>query len=95
MSSWAVDATSYKRHIKPLLDDVVAKDLRPSGLAAWQSAVANGKTSVDQKTGLRGRAIVTGGPSAAARGMRCLSAMISWANWREILETNPCSKVQS
>jgi integrase len=93
-SSWAVDATSYKRHIKPLLDDVVAKDLRPSDLAAWQSAVAAGKTSVDLRTGPRGRAIVTGGPSAAARGMRCLSAMISWAIWREILETNPCSKVQ-
>jgi integrase len=93
-SSWAVDATSYKRHIKPLLDDMVAKDLRPSDLAAWQSAVAAGKTSVDLRTGPRGRAIVTGGPSAASRGMRCLSAMISWAIWREILETNPCSKVQ-
>ena len=59
-SSWAVDATSYKRHIKPLLDDVIARDLRPSDLAAWQSAVAAGKTSVDLKTGHRGRAIVTG-----------------------------------
>jgi integrase len=93
-SSWAVDYTSYNRHIKPLLDDVVASDLRPSDLAAWQSMVANGKTSSDIKTGLRGRSIVKGGPGAAARGMRCLSAMISWAIWREMLDTNPCAKVQ-
>jgi integrase len=93
-SSWAVDFTSYSRHIKPLLDDVVACDLRPSDLAAWQSAVANGKTSSDVKTGFRGRSIVTGGPGAAARGMRCLSAMMSWAIWREMLDTNPCAKVQ-
>jgi integrase len=93
-SSWAVDATSYKRHIKPVLDDMIARDLYPSDLAAWQSAVAAGKTSADLKTGFRGRAIVTGGPSAAARGMRCLSAMISWAIWREILEVNPATKVQ-
>ncbi|MFN9146897.1 MAG: Arm DNA-binding domain-containing protein [Hyphomonadaceae bacterium] len=44
-SSWSVDATSYKRHIKPLLDDVVAKDIRPSDLAAWQRDIADGKTS--------------------------------------------------
>ncbi len=93
-SSWSVDATSYKRHIKPLLDDVIAKDVRPSDLAAWQRDVAAGKTSHDIKTGPRGRSIVKGGPSAASRGMRCLSAMFSWAIWREILETNPCSKVQ-
>ena len=67
---------------------MVACDLRPSDLAAWQSAVANGKTSSDVKTGFRGRSIVTGGPGAAARGMRCLSAMMSWAIWREMLDTN-------
>jgi hypothetical protein len=32
-SSWAVDATSYNRHIKPLLENAIARDLRPSDLA--------------------------------------------------------------
>jgi integrase len=93
-SSWGVDAISYTRHIKPLLDNAIARELKPSDLSAWQAAVAAGRTSADIKTRKQGRAIVTGGSSAAARAMRCLSAMFSWAIWREFLETNPATKVQ-
>lgn len=93
-SSWGVDAISYNRHIQPLLDHAVARALKPSDLAAWQAAVAAGKTSADVKTRKQGRAIVTGGTSAAARAMRCLSAMYSWAVWREFVEINPAMKVQ-
>lgn len=93
-SSWGVDATSYNRHIKPLLDHAIARDLKPSDLAAWQAAVASGRTSTDVKTRKQGRAIVTGGTSAAARAMRCLSAMFSWAVWREFIDSNPAMKVQ-
>jgi len=40
------------------------------------------------KTKKQGRAIVKGGTGAAARSMRTLSAMTSWAVRHEILDQN-------
>jgi integrase len=77
-----------------LLGDRVAAHLRPSDLAAFQAKVAAGETSADIKTKKQGRAIVTGGPGVAARAMRCLSAMLNWAIWRELLKDNPAKHVQ-
>ncbi len=93
-SSWGVDRSCYIRHIQPLLGDRVAAHLRPSDLAAFQAKVAAGETSADIKTKKQGRAIVTGGPGVAARAMRCLSAMLNWAIWRELLKDNPAKHVQ-
>jgi integrase len=93
-SSWGVDRSCYIRHIQPLLGDRVAAHLRPSDLAAFQAKVAAGETSADIRTKKQGRAIVKGGPGVAARAMRCLSAMLNWAIWRELLKDNPAKHVQ-
>jgi integrase len=93
-SSWAVDRTNYTRHIEPLLGARIAAEVTVSDLSKWQADVVAGKTSLDVKTRKRGRAIVTGGTGAAARSMRTLSAMITWAVRHEVLERNPCTKVQ-
>jgi integrase len=38
--------------------------------------------------------MVRGGTGAAVRAMRTLSAMFSWAVWREFMDSNPATKVQ-
>lgn len=93
-SSWKVDRTNYTRHIEPLIGKRIARELTLSDLSQWQAQVAAGKTSLDVKTRKQGRAIVTGGTGAAARSMRTLSAMMSWAVRHEILDQNPCGKIQ-
>lgn len=93
-SSWGVDRSCYLRHIEPLLGDRIAAHLRPADLSAFQAKVASGATSADIKTKKQGRAIVTGGTGIAARAMRCLSAILNWAIWREMLKDNPAKHVQ-
>jgi integrase len=93
-SSWSVDRYCYRRHILPLIGRRIARELAAAELAAWQADVAAGKTSLVEKTKKQGKAVVTGGSGAAARAMRCLSAMLSWAVRRELLDQNVASKVQ-
>jgi len=93
-SSWKVDRYNYQRHIEPLLGKRIARELTLSDLSQFQAQVAHGKTSIDVKTRKQGRAIVRGGTGAAARSMRTLSAMLSWAVRHEILDQNLCSKIQ-
>lgn len=78
----------------PLLGRRIARELTAADLAAWQADVATGKTSLTEKTKKQGKAVVTGGTGAAARAMRCLSAMLSWAVRREILDENVAAKVE-
>lgn len=93
-SSWRVDDTNYRRHIEPLIGKRIARELTVSDLSQWQAQVAAGKTSLDVKTRKQGRAIVKGGTGAAARSMRTLSAMLSWAVRRELLAQNLATKIQ-
>jgi len=93
-SSWKVDDTNYRRHIEPLIGKRIARELTVSDLSQWQAQVAAGKTSLDVKTRKQGRAIVKGGTGAAARSMRTLSAMFSWAVRRELLAQNLATKIQ-
>jgi integrase len=93
-SSWQVDRTSYLSHVKPLIGSAKARALRPTDLAAFQAAVAEGKSARDRRTGRHGRSMVRGGRGAAVRAMRTLSAMFSWAVWREFMDSNPATKVQ-
>lgn len=93
-SSWGVDHYCYRRHVAPLLGRRIARELTAADLASWQADVATGKTSLTEKTKKQGKAVVTGGTGAAARAMRCLSAMLSWAVRREILDENVAAKVE-
>ncbi len=93
-SSWKVDRTNFNRHIGPLIGKRIARELTVSDLSQWQAQVAAGKTSLDVKTKKQGRAIVTGGTGAAARSMRTLSAMLSWAVRKELLDQNLATKIQ-
>ena len=50
--------------------------LTADDIQKFQRDVTEGKTSADEKTRKRGRAIVKGGPAAAARATVVLAAML-------------------
>jgi integrase len=88
-SSWASDASNLRRHVVPLLGRRQLAALTPDDIQKFQKDVTQGKTKLDQKTCKRGRAIVKGGPAAAARATVVLSAMLQWASARKFRIDNP------
>lgn len=56
--------------------------------------ITEGKTAADQKTGLRGRAIVRGGPGTASRVADLLSGIMAWAVEEEYVSSNPVHGVK-
>ena len=94
-SSWAVDRYSFAHHLKPLIGHRVARSLRPSDLAEWQAKVAAGATAKREKSGKpRGVINVRGGPGAAARAMRSVAAMLTWAKGQGLIAANPAEAVE-
>jgi integrase len=93
-SSWAADRSIIGWHIKPLLGRKIAKALTKADVSRFQADVAAGKTAVDEKTGPHGRAIVEGGKGIAARSLAVLSAMLSFAEGRGIVPSNPAKGVR-
>jgi integrase len=59
------------------------------------SAIADGKTAVDVKTGHRGRAIVKGGQGTATKAVSLLGAIFNFAMDRDMREDNPVFRVKT
>ena len=78
-STLSTDKGRVERHIIPLLGHRVVRDLKPSDIRAFFTSVKAGKTASDVKTGLRGRAIVTGGKGTAKRTVGLLSGILAHA----------------
>ena len=57
--------------------------------------ITAGKTAIDEKTGLRGRAIVTGGATTAARVADLLSGIMAWAVEQGLARTQSGSRRSS
>jgi hypothetical protein len=66
-STIATDEGRIARHIVPLLGKKKVRDVTRADIKRFLQDVANGKTSADIKTKLRGRAIVRGGKGTASR----------------------------
>jgi integrase len=94
LSSWASDASNLRRHVVPLLGRRQLASLTADDVQKFQKDVTQGKTKLDQKTRKRGRAIVKGGPAAAARATVVLSAMLQWASSREFRLDNPSKGIK-
>ena len=89
-SSWDTDRANLDRHVRPLLGKELIASLRPEHISQWQAQVEAGKTAATGKSGkARGRLKVTGGRGAAARSVRTLSAMLAWAQRRQLISANP------
>jgi integrase len=77
-STLYIDRGRIERHIIPLLGRRTIAELTSADLRAFVRDVTAGKTASDVKTE-RGRAIVAGGPGAAARTMGLFGAILEFA----------------
>lgn len=88
------DEGRIRRHIIPLLGSRRAKDISASDVNRFLRDVAGGKTATDVKTKKRGRAIVRGGPGAAARSVGLLGGIFTYAIEQGIVELNPARGIR-
>ena len=88
-STVATDKGRIERHIKPLLGLKKVPGVTRADVKLFMQDVANGKTSADVKTGLHGRAIVTGGKGTATRTVGLLGGIFSFAIECGFIEINP------
>lgn len=94
-STWKIDASNLNRHVRPLLGNRMAKDLRPADCARLVTDVTEGKTKGDVRTGQRGRALIKGGAGTAARTLGTLGAMYAWAKEQGLVEEVPTRGVRT
>ena len=79
-STLYVDRGRISRHILPLLNNKLVRDVIQMDLNHFVHDVAGGKTATIQKTEKkRGKAIVEGGKGTAARTVRLLGGILSFA----------------
>lgn len=93
-STLGVDAGRIERHIKPMLGHLKVKDVGRTEVERFMRDVAAGKTQADVKTGLRGRAIVTGGTGTARRAVGLLGSVMSYAVRLGLRGDNPVRGVE-
>lgn len=89
-----IDRGRVARHIVPLLGTKLVRDLTPADINRFVRDVADGKTAAVEKTGLRGKAIVTGGPGTAARAMGLLGSILTFAVSEGVIETSPARGIK-
>jgi integrase len=83
------------RHIKPLLGSKRVRDLVAADIYKFIRDVADGKTAtVETTANKRGKAVVTGGPGAAARTTALLSGILTFAVHEGIRSGNPARGVR-
>lgn len=88
-STLVSDRGRILRHIKPLLGKKLVRDVSRTDIERFLRDVAGGKTAVDVKTKLHGRAIVTGGKGTATRTVRLLGGIFSYAIRLGMRSVNP------
>jgi integrase len=94
LSTLYVDRGRITRHILPLLGNRRVRDLTTPDINRFMQAVASGRTADDVKTGLRGRAIVKGGWTAATRAVGLLGSILSFAVAQGVISINPARGIK-
>lgn len=93
-STLAIDEGRVRRHIAPLLGEKLVTDITTTDVAVFMHDVRTGKTAVDEKTGPRGRARVTGGATTASRTVDLLGSLFSYAMRHGLRPDNPVSRFE-
>jgi integrase len=93
-STWAIDGSNLKRHIRPLLGRRIANSVTRSEAARAVQDITEGKTAMVEVTKLRGRARVTGGAGTARRTRTTAAAMFAWGVEHGLIKNNPFAGVK-
>lgn len=78
-----------RNHVVPLLGKKQISEVSSQDIESLGRAITIGKTSKDEKVGVRNRVIVKGGEGAARKVIRDLSAVFSFAMRRGLVKANP------
>ena len=91
----AIDEGRIQRHIVPLIGTLPARSLRRADVQRMSDAIASGKTAGVFKGRPRGKAVVTGGTTTAARVVELLGGIYTWAEKRDFVPgRNPIRGVE-
>jgi integrase len=89
-----LDRGRVDRHLRPLLGRRHVANVTPEDIRRAFAAIREGKTAADVKTKKRGRARVTGGPTAARSCIELLRSIFRWAIDEKLATVNPCEGVK-
>ncbi|WP_237452257.1 site-specific integrase [Qipengyuania algicida] len=81
-----------RHHVVRLIGHKRITELNAGDVERFFRDVETGKSRKDEKVGHRKRIVVRGGPGAARKVFRDLSAMYSFAVRRGLVDANPCDK---
>jgi hypothetical protein len=87
-STLSTDVGRIERHIKPLIGSLSVANMDSRVVKRLIQDITVGKTAVIVKTRPRGRALVKGGASTAARVADLLSGMMTWAVDEGLISSN-------
>lgn len=93
-STLATDRGRVLRHIKPLLGRKMIAEVNGADVQRFMQDVAAGKSRTNEKTRLRGRAIVRGGRGTATRTVGLLGGIFTFAMRKLLIDANPVRGVE-
>lgn len=93
-STQVIDRGRIKRHLRPLLGSIYADHLTADRVRRTFADIRDGKTAAVEKTGPRGKAVVTGGETAARDCIVLLRAILNWAIGEGLAKSNAAQGVK-
>jgi len=93
-STVETDRSRVDAHIRPLLGQLRATEVKRSDIETFKIAVATGKTKRDVKLGPQRRSIVRGGKGVVTRVLGMLGAIFAWGQENGYVEHNPVRGVK-
>lgn len=88
-STIATDIGRINGHIRPLLGKKKLSVVTRTDIERFLNDVAKGKTARDKRTGKKGRSIIKGGKGTAARTVRLLGGIFTYAVNQGYIDSNP------
>lgn len=93
-STLSTDQSRIDAHIRPLLGQLGAREVKRSDIEHFKTGVVTGKTARDEKLGFRSRSIVKGGKGAITRTLGLLGAIFAWGIENGHVTANPVRGVR-
>lgn len=88
------DRSRIDAHVKPLIGQLKATEIKRSDIETFKIGVVTGKTQRDVKLGPQRRSIVRGGKGVITRVLGMLGAIFAWGQENGYVEHNPVRGVK-